>query len=144
MIIREATLEDVPALVTMGQKFLTQSIYKDIIGNNPGQMTAIGYQLIISPQGVILVSETENTPTGMLGMICHEHFLSGEWVSGEVFWWVNPESRGEGLRLMRAAELWSLKQGAVKMLMIAPDERVGQLYSRLGYQIVETTYQKTL
>jgi hypothetical protein len=34
--------------------------------------------------------------------------------------------------------------GAVKLFMIAPTPDVGQLYERLGYESLETTYQRAL
>jgi GNAT superfamily N-acetyltransferase len=62
----------------------------------------------------------------------------------EVVWWVEPEARGDGVRLLRAAEDWAIEQGIGKMQMVAPNERVGALYERMGYLPVETSYQRTL
>jgi GNAT superfamily N-acetyltransferase len=80
----------------------------------------------------------------MLGYVLFPHFLSGELVAGEVFWWVEPGFRGEGLKLLRAAETRSRAAGAKYLQMIAPNDRVAAVYKRLDYSFVEAAYQKLL
>ena len=46
---------------------------------------------------------------GMLGFIIHDHFISGEKVAGEVFWWMEPEHRGDGLKLLDETKRDELK-----------------------------------
>jgi GNAT superfamily N-acetyltransferase len=93
---------------------------------------------------VILVSGSDATITGMIAMLAYDHPFSGERMAFEVVWWVEPEARGDGVRLLRAAEDWAMEQGIGKMQMVAPNERVGALYERLGYLPVETSYQRSL
>lgn len=141
-MIRTATESDIPRLVEMGRRFRRETTYERFLADNPGRMAELGKQLL-AVNGLIL-SERDAEPTGMLGSIIHSHFISGERVAGEVFWWVEPEHRGEGLRLLQEAENRGRKAGAKYMHMIAPNERVSRLYERLGYEWVEATYQKTL
>jgi GNAT superfamily N-acetyltransferase len=63
---------------------------------------------------------------------------------GEVFWWVEPEHRGEGVKLLREAEKRAKHAGAQTMQMIAPTDKVAGLYQRFGYEFVEAAYQKSL
>ncbi|KKL86125.1 hypothetical protein LCGC14_1947880, partial [marine sediment metagenome] len=74
------------------------------------------------------------------------HYVSGELIAGEVVWWVDPEARTRrtGLKLMRKAEETAMGMGAVKMQMVAPNERIGKLYEHFGYTKVESTYQRNL
>lgn len=129
-------------MVEMGQRFHEETAYKKHLPSNPEQMSKIGHQLLA--MNGLLVSEREGLVVGMIGYVVFDHFLSGEKVSGEVFWWVEPEHRGEGIKLMREAEKRSLAAGAKKMQMIAPTDQVGAVYQRMGYEFVETAYQKTL
>jgi GNAT superfamily N-acetyltransferase len=92
----------------------------------------------------LLLSERNGQIIGMLGFIIHDHFISGEKVAGEVFWWVEPEYRGGGLRLLREMEKRARAAGCKCMHMISPDPRVDNLYRCLGYEYVEATYQKAL
>ncbi len=80
----------------------------------------------------------------MIGLVLYPHHLSGEWTAGEVFWWVEPEARGEGLQLMKQAEAWARGRGAAAIQMIAPSTQVGVIYRRYGYAPIETTYSKRL
>lgn len=143
MTIRPAIAADISALVHMGERFLAASPYADVLTKNPQQMATLCQQLI-DGTGVILVLDGGSGPVGMIGLYCAPHFLSGDLSVGEVFWWVDPDQRGQGVRLMRAAETWARERGAVAMQMVAPDDRVGALYQRLGYQPVERTYLRVL
>lgn len=142
-VIREAGPADLPALVAMGLRFLAESSYGLHYAANPEQMDALARQLIAGPGSVIGVSELDGTITGMLGLIVWPHFISGQRFAGEVFWWVDPSHRGHGLRLLKWAETWAQQQGAESIQMIAPDDRLGALYTRLGYVPVERTYLRT-
>ena len=42
------------------------------------------------------------------------------------------------------AEKWARQSGAARMQMIAPNERVGRFYRRLGYDHIESNYQLNL
>ena len=141
-MIRTATREDVPALVAMGERFADSPDYRLVLRNNPDQLAITAEMLVTSEIGTMLVLESDRQLVGMIGMVCMPHFLSGELFAGEVCWWVDPEHRGGGLRLMKAAEAWALARGALTIQMIAPNARVGQLYERLGYTWTESMYQK--
>lgn len=144
MAIREATRADLPRLVAMGRRFLAEAEYQGVIAENPAQMDALAGRLIDGYDSVILVTEDMSGPVGMIGLLAYRHLLSGEPVAGEVFWWVEPERRRDGVRLLRAAEQWARDSGAVFLQMIAPNDRVGRFYEAVGYQKVETSYQRTL
>ena len=137
-------MKDTPALVAMGQQFLQTEMYRDVIQQNPAQMAIVVENLIEHEGGAILVLERDGILVGMIGIICTVHFLSGELCAGEVFWWVTPGHRGDGVRLLKAAESWAVVRGAKKLQMIAPTERVGQFYERMGFTRIEIAYQKEL
>lgn len=145
-MIREATPADIPRLLEMGRRFISESSYKHHIVENPEQMKTLGEQIISNPNGMILVSDNGGKLNGMLALILFPHYVSGELIAGEVFWWVDPEARegSTGLKLMRKAEEIAAEMGAKKMQMVAPTQRIGKLYEHLGYTEVESTYQRDL
>jgi GNAT superfamily N-acetyltransferase len=128
----------------MGARFISETDYAGIISVNPDRLSASVKAVADNPDGVILVSGSDATITGMIAMLAYDHPFSGERMAFEVVWWVEPEARGDGVRLLRAAEDWAIEQGIGKMQMVAPNERVGALYERMGYLPVETSYQRTL
>lgn len=143
-MIRTASKADIPRMVEMGRRFLAESPYRELLTENPDAMRQLGERIMDNPGGCILVSESNGQVTGMLGLIVYEHLISGETVGGEVFWWVDPEARGDGIRLLRAAEITAKERGAKHMQMISPNDRLGNLYMRRGYKFMETTYVRAL
>lgn len=141
-VIREAEPKDVAALVSMGQEFLRSTPYAALIADNPAQMTALAEHLIDQANGVVLVSDYDGTLTGMIGLMVAAHHLSAEPIAMEAFWWST--SPGDGVRLLRASEQWARDHGAVAMQMVAPSDRVGALYSRMGYELIERGYMRRL
>lgn len=143
-MIREATLEDVPAIVAMGQRFLAETVYRDRLANSPGHMRALAERLVAGEMSAVFVDEIDGALHGMLGLFVFEHPMSGEQVAAEAFWWVDPEVRGRGLQLLRRAEVWARAAGATVLHMIAPTDDVARLYERLRFTRLETTYGRTL
>ena len=142
MTIRAATIADVPRLVEMGIRFITETRYAVLLPVNVAQLTALMEELVSAAARTILVLERDGRLIGMLGLLAFTHPVSGEPVVSEVFWWVDPEARGDGLRLLTAAEHWTVDQGAVLLQMIAPTPAVERLYTRRGYVPVERLYQR--
>jgi len=144
-MIRRAEPKDMERILEMGQRFVAETSYLSILGGVSIErvMTTIA-NVALSPDGVILLSGENGSTSGMIAMLTYDHPFSGERTAFEVVWWVDPEARGNGVRLLKAAERWAKEQGAVKVQMIAPNERIGALYTRLGYSPVETSFQRSL
>lgn len=143
-MIREATPADVARIVEMGTRFVSDTTYRAFLTINPSQMAVFVARLIDGPASVIFVAERNGALLGMIGMLIFPHHMSGDLIAAEAFWWVEPEARGAGVRLLKTAEGWALTSGAKFLQMVAPTDRVGQLYERRGYARVETSYQRSL
>lgn len=144
-MIRWATVDDLDAMVRMGCRFLTETSYAAHYPANPAQLRAVAERFIEDADKLALVSEADGEMTGMLLAMVFDHPLSGERIASELAWWVNPERRGHGLRLLREMERWARSNGARLIQMIAPaGEPVGRLYEARGYSVTETHYQRAL
>lgn len=143
-MIRRAMLSDMPRLIEMGQRFASSSEYAGRVEVDPEQIAHSVAAMLDNPMAVVLVSGSDATITGMLLAVLYEHPFSGKLTATELAWWVEPEARGDGVRLLRAAETWARESGAVRMQMVAPNERVATLYQRRGYEALETVYQRSL
>jgi GNAT superfamily N-acetyltransferase len=141
--IRPATLDDVPAMVTMGRRFLS-TVYAGRLADHPAQLAALATQLIGHADSLVLVAEAPDGLIGMIAFTAYAHPMSGELTVAEVFWWVEPERRGAGVRLLKRAEQWARNRGAAVLQMIAPTANVGAFYERLGFAPIETIYQRSL
>lgn len=146
MNIREATIVDVPELVSMGLRFRASTGYARIITENPAQMATTAERLIMQEDGVIFVSEDRGGGLiGMIGLLLFTHHLSGALTCGEVMWYVLPDHRGHGVRLLLRAEDWAREHGAVTIQMIQPvGTDVDAIYQAMGYDAIEVAWHKPL
>lgn len=143
-MIREATLDDVPRLVEMGCEFINGSRYRAAVKPDPASIAQMIRGLIELPYGLVLVSDMSGEVTGMIGVIATMHPMSSEAVMSEMFWYVTPEHRGHGVRLLKAAEAWGRAHGVKKAIMISPTKKVSAFYRRAGYSLLETQFIKSL
>jgi GNAT superfamily N-acetyltransferase len=143
MTLRPATVDDVERLVAMGRRFLA-TVYGGRLRDNPARLAATATQLATAPGCLMLVALEGDAIVGMIGATVFEHPMSGERTATEVCWWMEPEHRGAGVRLLRRFFTWAKAEGATVVQMIAPTPDVGQLYERLGFAAIETTYQRRI
>jgi len=132
----------------MGMRFSRDTDYRrffkatdEQVALKMGQTVA---HLLGHKDGVILVSEKDGDVSGMIALLVYDHPFSGERTAFEVFWWVEPEARGIGLRLLEHSKDWAREQGATAMQMVAPSAQIGKLYETLGFEWVEASYQREL
>lgn len=142
--IRKAAPGDLERIVEMGMRFVAETDYHELIQVRPEKLAETVLSIVKNPDGVVLVSESEDQVTGMIALVAFDHPYSGTRTASEAVWWVDPEHRGVGLRLLQAAEGWAKEKGAKAMVMVAPNEAIGRLYMRLGYKPIETSYQRRL
>lgn len=141
-MIRPATMEDIGAIVDMGTRFLRESEYAAVMQPSRMHLAAFAARLLEREDAVIFLAFRAQQPVGMLAAYVFEHPYSGERTASELVWWVEPEHRGVGVRLLKAAEHWAKEQGATVIQMIAPNRHVGEFYRRVGYRPVETVFQR--
>lgn len=142
-MIREADHDDIPDLVVMGLRFIRSSSYAGQIGENPDALFDIMLRFIDDDDAILLV-QGEGKPEGMIGGLVYSHPLSHQIFFSELFWWVEPEHRGNGLELPRQAEAWGKSAGATHSIMISPNDKTSRVYEALGYSRLETHYIKAL
>ena len=82
---------------------------------------------------------------GVLVAVLTPDMVTGDTVAMELFWYVDPDYRGIGKKLMSAFEQWARDVGANRMVMGHPlpcDQSMGQFYMRQMYMPLETHYMK--
>jgi len=144
MTIRQATAEDVPAIVAMGERFIATE-YPQAIRFNPQGIAALA-QALIAGAGVVFLADDFSGTVGMMALTTYAQPMSQELVATEVVWWMEPEARGgrAAMKLLKAGEAWARAQGATRFQMIAPSEDVCRFYERVGFERIEVHYQRTL
>ena len=141
--IRAATGEDVPALVDLGMHFLG-TVYRSVIVPDPAALERLARQLIEGEASTVIVAERDGAVIGMIGMVIFVHPMSGIRTASEVCWFVAEGSRGCGMKLFRAAEVWARDHQAEQFQMVAPSPAVARVYQRLGFAPVEQLFQRSV
>jgi GNAT superfamily N-acetyltransferase len=154
--IRAATMEDIPQIVEMAERFYPESPYPAIYGDMP-KAQAAGLAIVamqgladsgIAP-GVMLVAEQDGVLIGMLCCHIDPATFTPAVIAAELVWWVEPEHRGgmTAVRLLRAGETAARERGATVFNMAAlatsPAE-AREILKRLGYAPTHTVYTKRL
>jgi hypothetical protein len=143
-LIRPAIVADVPALLDMGVQFHRESIYADLITLDKTVVSRSLAHLTTAEAAVFLVADDVGEVTGAICGVIGPHYMTGTLAASELFWWIAPERRGHGLRLLAAYEDALQKRGVKFSGMIAPrgSELLGRVYDRRGYRVSETVYVK--
>lgn len=144
-MIRNATIKDIPELLRMGERFFNLSGYADNFSYDTYTTSEMFKTLIDT--GCLLTDGKH----GMIGFIIFPIFFNkSQFLSQELFWWVDEEQRktGLGVELLETAEKRATELGAKTMLMLSLDrldgDRIGQLYEKMGYNKTEQIYSRGL
>lgn len=146
-MIRQATLEDAGKILEMCYKFFKASGYRETfnIEFNPTKVAEHIGVAIANPKFYCILVDSEYR--GMIiGVLSPIMVNPDKLMASELSWWVEPEFRGTSVakELMKAFLEWSIvqKAHAVDMATIEEldGERVGKLYTRLGFTKSESHY----
>jgi N-acetylglutamate synthase-like GNAT family acetyltransferase len=146
-LIREAVKEDIPKIIEMGSRSIQEGPYKELLPDRPEVTQQLARKLLEMPNAKILAGECDGKVVAVFAFILFDHYYSGEFVAGEMIWYVEPEARKSsmGLELLWAAEKLASSMGAKKMQLTAPTDEIANLYAHLrGYQKVETAFQRNI
>lgn len=129
----------------MGRAFHAVTGAADLIPLDDATLERTFTQLIEGEAAVLLVVEGETGLVGATGALLHPHYFNAAHLTGqELFWWIDPEHRGQGAALLNALEQWVSEQGAHSFSMIALEalepDKVALIYRRRGYRPVEHSY----
>ena len=116
--IRPARLDDVPALVELGAKFIKASPYAEYAEINGAELADTLADLIESEHAVVLVATVTQSldaapvvTGGLVAMLAPMWFAPSVLMAVELAWFVDPKHRGTaGLMLARKFEHWALEQ----------------------------------
>lgn len=142
-MIREATIEDIPALSECAANF--QAECPDTYSYDRFRVADMIRECILSSDRCVFVLDVDGKAVGgIIGMLSLI-WTSGEIVASELAWFTNKEHRGlGGLKLLRAYEDWA-ESNDVDLIVVADITGVtdlSALYARRGYTRTETTYSK--
>lgn len=150
MIVRSATATDVPALTALGLAMWTEST----TAFPPIEPERIEKQLALTmahPQSFLAaLAEDNGEAVGMVTAVAGDYAFSTERRASCDMLFVLPERRGviAAKLLVRHFEDWAKSIGAKTAIMgistgVHP-ARTGELFKRLGYDVMGITYRKAI
>lgn len=139
-MIREATHDDIPALVEMGRQFHAMAPHNPMgayDGEGVGRMLAF---LIESPSAVVLT----NGDGAIGGVMAPIYFCPSKLMMEEAFWW----ARKGGRDLLREFEVKSREMGAACLYLSTLENEhwhlIDRVVTRRGFAPIERRYVKEL
>ncbi len=129
----------------MGEQFI-DGIYPAALTFDGEAISALAASLIDGAGVVFVAEQSPSEVIGMIALLVVDHPMSHELVATELVWWMDPDYRGgrAALALLHEAETWAKLQGAKRLQMIAPSEKVCRFYEKLGFERVEVAYMRNL
>lgn len=144
-MIRYAELSDIPRLIELGKEFIsTTPRYRDAIVPNDEAIGVAMEAMIEMDHGLVLVCEVAGEVVGMFGAIRTFHPFSASSVMSELFWYVAPEHRGQGVKMLKIAESWGRHHGVERAIMVSPTKKVSRFYRKRGYERLEEQFSRKL
>jgi hypothetical protein len=146
MTIFKARKEDVPRILECAREFcavLCQYLDEEHYSN-------YWWNAINDDVGAIFLLENEGLIIGGIGGIKNRELLSGGMVAVELFWYVREQYRAGiwPMRLLKEFENWSKDNDCKSVSMIHMEksmpDHMKKVYSRLGYELIETIHTKKL
>jgi GNAT superfamily N-acetyltransferase len=140
MIIREAAIADLPAMEPAAQAFYASS--KELHHFRIERFVNVWTNLIHAGSGVIFLAEADGKIEGAIGGVIHEDLYGGqELIAEEFFWFIQPGSRGDGIRLYRRFKDWAIQHGAAELQMVhlsdSMPDKLARFYKHEGYSLIE-------
>ena len=110
-MIRNATPDDIPALLELGELMHAESRYAHMKWSALKVCRLIEW-LIENDEGLALVAERDGEVIGGFLGVIEEHYFTEEKVAGDLALFVNPDKRGgiAACQLLRAFIAWAQKQ----------------------------------
>lgn len=147
LIIREATGDDMPALVRLGKQFAEVSPYAEYYDEM--QLVSAIYRLLSMETAACFVAQKGNHIVGFIyGIASTLWFNQFVPYVAELAWWVDPKYRGTtGHRLLASLEQWASEKGAVILSLSqldTLDTNLQPMLERRGYRKTESTLTKNI
>ena len=148
--LKQASLDDVPAIMAMGEKLYKDSVYQNMKLDLVRARQMLEKFIIEGAEDYMVVLSHDNgKPVGVIAAYVFTPLFSSDKVATEVLLWLEPEYRTtqRGKELMDAYEYWAKLVGAKLVqygLLSTADPRLGLFYKRRGAFEAENVYYKEI
>ena len=149
MIVREATVDDLPRYIVLAKAFHVASPMHGTIDFDPDGYSEFYLSSLTNDSVGIWLAEIDQNIVGICGAVSYPlYFNPAALVVQELWWWLTPAARGSGAgnQMFKHIENWAKDKNAAALFMIAlEDDRVKKMenmYIRAGFKPMELTFIK--
>jgi GNAT superfamily N-acetyltransferase len=139
-----ATVEEAKAIFLLAKQYdggFSRHVKVDV-----DYATGVWMKWLENGTGIVFALKKDDRLIGGLGAIKVPDIHCGLLTAIEIFWFTNPEDRGEGLRLLDAYEKWAKISGCKRVAIIhladSFPEVLSRIYERRGYELIESHYMR--
>ncbi len=139
-VIRNATLQDIPALLELGERMHAESPHFNQITFSPEKLEETLANVLNNEAGFLVVAEKDGGIAAVMVAFAFEHWCSTDRVATELALYVEREHRGSmvGARLIKRYLAWAHDMGCKQVtagVSTGQDvEKTTALYERLGFR----------
>ena len=142
-MIRLAAIGDIPRLLDLGEQFAATV---PAMANFNREIAHLSWTSFIESDIALVLMIDDYS--GMLAAIISPDPYTGELVATEMAWFVSPDNRGGGIRLLAEFEKRAKQVGCKRIIMAhlitEQTKQLEKLYERRGYVPLETHYIKDI
>lgn len=145
-MIKEVTKEELPVAAEAGKRFFVES---SIPGKLVSDVFVKNWSFFLdNGMGKIFGVYENEAMVGAIGGIIAPDLNDGEICATEAFWFVTPENRGSGIKLLLHFIKYAEEIGCVRLNMVhlfnEHADKLSKLYKKKGFSPVEVHYVLTL
>lgn len=147
-MIREATHEDIPALVVMSRMFLDSTILKDIAPFDTDSAITTFKSYMDSDSAAVFVVETDVVCGFFTGILVPAYWNFNILCAQQCAWFVHPAYRSgiKSLKLLDTWEKWAKEHGATVFISGAKKDRnyksMDRMLTKKKYNELESVHIK--
>lgn len=150
MTIRFATIEDIPAILDLGEKMVEESRFRSFGLNREKMEKVLESMISQATQSVIIVAVIDNKIIGGLGGYAVDFFFCDAKIAQDRFFYIRPESRGSpaAIKLLLGFKKWAQMHNAIELninMSVAIEmERFDRMMGKLGFQCCGSNFTLAL
>lgn len=145
MIIYEATPDQAYGVAKFMKSFEAETSHVLVDPEYAGRKYA---EMITNGNGHMFVMEENGEMIGGLGCVVGDDLHYPRKIAIETYWFMHPDHRGYGIKLLRHFEAWAKEHGcgytAMVHLVDSMPDSLEALYARRGYTLIEKHYLKAV
>lgn len=140
-MIRAATMQDLPALIAMGEAMLAEAPHFAAVPISRARLTESLAAMIAAPSALVALAEVDGVPVGAVIAYATTHWASDITEAAEIALYVHPKHRRSGVAaaLVERFKLFASDHGAALVRAGASagicDDAVVRVYERAGFKV---------